>query len=377
MTEFNSEKNGHLHNQSWVKRQIKNFQFELKKLKQYYCDRCHESWPTTKNCCTTCSKDKERLFSRLNNMIPLLDELPPQIQKDFEDLTQIEEMLISPIVPIMSIFRLSGGQLVNNGFCASFHQDIQPITKELPRLAADVSIIVIQKKTKQNQNKDFLCDRYRIERVLKFLIEFNEAWSDLGIEFSQSNLDKLPEYGIPNGLNIIYENENEPEKAVDKGPEINLGQDSEEDDEHNTHGYIEIDVDEAQQVDKIRAKINIPAPNATNPVNEFDQSNLLTLAFPKLFPLGKADPTNKQRLIKVDETEAYRHLMKYLCKDSKGEFYYPFAQHPRFLFYVCDRLRRHITLDQCKVYLKQNPNDATLTIDDLKAILTSGNSKYL
>jgi hypothetical protein len=304
-------------------------------LKQYYCDRCHESWPTTKNSCTTCSKDKERLFSRLNNMIPLLDELPPQIQKDFEDLTQIEEMLISPIVPIMSIFRLSGGQLVNNGFCASFHQDIQPITKELPRLAADVSIIVIQKKTKQKQNKDFLCDRYRIERVLKFLIEFNEAWSDLGIEFSQSNLDKLPEYGIPNGLNIIYENENEPEKEVDKGPEINLGQDSEEDDEHNTHGYIEIDVDEAQQVDKIRAKINIPAPNATNPVNEFDQS-----------------------------------------KDSKGEFYYPFAQHPRFLFYVCDRLRRHRTLDQCKVYLKQNPNDATLTIDDLKAILTSGNSKY-
>ena len=64
-------------------------------------------------------------------MIPLLDELPLQIQKDFEEMTQIEEMLISPIVPIMSVYRLSGGQLVNSGYCASFALwavDVEPPT---------------------------------------------------------------------------------------------------------------------------------------------------------------------------------------------------------------------------------------------------------
>jgi len=349
-------------------------------LKQFYCHQCHESWPTSKNSCQTCARDKQKSMSKINDMIPLIDELPPQIQKDLEEMTQIEEMLISPIVPVMSVYRLSGGQLVNSGYCASFHQDIQPVTDQLPRLPSEVSIIIIQKKDKQNLNKDFICNRYRLQRILKFILEFNETWKTLGIQFNQANWNQLPDNGIPNGLNIIYENETKNETSnetqTDKGPEI-IDTEDEENDEHNTHRYIEIDVDEAQQIDKIRAKINIPVQNASNPVNEFEQNSLLTLAFPKLFPLGKADPTNKQRIIKVDETDAYRHLMKYLCKNSKGDYYYPFAEHPRFLFYVCDRLRRHRTLDQCKVYLKQNPNDATLTIDELKSILSSGNSKLI
>ena len=91
-------------------------------------------------------------------MIPLLDELPLQIQKDFEEMTQIEEMLISPIVPIMSVYRLSGGQLVNSGYCASFAQDVQPICDTLPKLASEISLIVIQKKNKENTKISFVIE---------------------------------------------------------------------------------------------------------------------------------------------------------------------------------------------------------------------------
>ena len=69
--------------------------------------------------------------------------------------------------------------------------------------------------------------------------------------------------------------------------------------------------------------------------------------------------------------------MKYACKDSKGNYYYPFAQHPRFKFWCYDRLRRHRSLEQSKVYMKQNPNDANLTIRELKALINSGNSSQI
>ncbi|MFN9906341.1 MAG: DUF6570 domain-containing protein, partial [bacterium] len=62
------------------------------------------------------------------NMTLGINELNPIVKKAFEDLTMVEEMLISPLLAIMSIFRLPGGQLVNRGFVANFSQDIQPIT---------------------------------------------------------------------------------------------------------------------------------------------------------------------------------------------------------------------------------------------------------
>jgi hypothetical protein len=73
--------------------------------------------------------------------------------------SSLEEMLISQFCPMMSVYRLSSGHLVNSGYCASFVQDIQPIVDQLPKLAKDVSIIVIQKKNKLNENKDFNCNR--------------------------------------------------------------------------------------------------------------------------------------------------------------------------------------------------------------------------
>jgi hypothetical protein len=45
-------------------------------------------------------------------MIPLIDMLPIDIQIEFEKLTMVEEILISPILAIMSIYRLPNGALI-------------------------------------------------------------------------------------------------------------------------------------------------------------------------------------------------------------------------------------------------------------------------
>ncbi len=366
--------------QQWVKNKIKKFQLELSKINQYHCPKCNEMWPTSNNVCQTCKYDKDGKFTRENNMIPLLDELnqlDPNIQNDLEQMTQIEEMLISPIAPMMSVHRLPNGQLLNNGYCATFAQDLKPILTQLPRLPEDVDILVIQKKNKDNTNKQFICDKNRLIRIIKFMEKHNQLWIKHGCKLNYDNLKSLPQYGIPNGLPIIIDDNDEIANNKDIGPEILENENQEEQDEEldeDEQCYIEIDKDELQQINKVKATINIPITESL-PINEYELSGILTLAFPKLFPLGKADPTNKIRLNFVSETEAYRHLIKYACKNSKGIIYYPFTNHPRFLFYVADRLRRHRTLSQSKVYLKQNNNDAALTIQELKEIIDKNESK--
>jgi hypothetical protein len=70
--------------------------------------------------------------------------------------------------------------------------------------------------------------------------------------------------------------------------------------------------------------------------------------------------------------------MKYATLSaSTNKFYYPFAQHQRFKFWFYDRIRRHRTLDQSKVYLKQNPQDANLTIEELKSSIRSGDASNI
>ena len=76
------------------------------------------------------------------------------------------------------------------------------------------------------------------------------------------------------------------------------------------------------------------------------------------------------RLAEVSETEGFKHLLKYSTKRLKdNEYYYPFAQHPRFKFWAYDRIRRHRSLAQSKIYLDKCSGDANLSINDLKAML--------
>ena len=110
-----------------------------------------------------------------------------------------------------------------------------------------------------------------------------------------------------------------------------------------------------------------------HPLNEYQTQYLATMAFPTLFPDGKGDPTNQALQRNVPLSERIKHLMKFGGKiDDK--WVYRFANHPRFGYWAFNMIQRMRTLQQTGIFLKQNPGEAHLTIDELREMATSGNS---
>ncbi|RNA24394.1 ATP-dependent DNA helicase PIF1 [Brachionus plicatilis] len=136
--------------------------------------------------------------------------------------------------------------------------------------------------------------------------------------------------------------------------------------------------EQALQLDKVKQKILWPNVS-TSPVNEFNIDGMCSLIFPKLFPFGKGDPTKKSRPQHVTETQGFNHLLKYATKDpTNNQYYYPFAEHPSVIkISICDRISRHRTLDQTKVYFNQNQGDANLTLTDLKKMINDGSAEQI
>ena len=285
-------------------------------------------------------------------------------------------MLISPILTVMSVYRLPGGQLLSRGYVANFSQDVTQLCKTLPRLTSEIPLLIVKKIDQNNNAKDFKVNRHRVETLLKYLCQNNPDWIKNNIKYNPENIDMLPIDGIPNDLNQIV-NDSSPENLdkiiVETGPTINEEPIIDCDDLIQT--TVESDIEAPFQIDRIEQFVKCNWPLAdSNPINEFSFDGLASLAFPSLFPHGLADPTKKSRLIGITETEGYKHLLKYATKHTKtSEYYYPFVQHPRFKFWAYDRLRRHRALEQSKIYLKQNLGDASLTISELKQHLTNGN----
>ena len=373
---FDSKTYGEIHEQPWFKIKIAKFGKDLKSYNQYYCSQCKESWPTKFNRCDSCSKNENK-YVNSNKMDPSHEKIPLDIKKIFEDATTLEQLLIAPIVPVMSIERLSSGHLKNTGYCASFVQDLQPLCTLLPRLPTEVSVLVIKDNNNPDQMKEYTCRRYHVETMLNFLIKNHPFYISNKIQISSEKLESLPINGIPTDLPTIdeskFESSNNNQENITKE---NFDSIQDSDVEYNTiHEYIDIDDVDQKEKDKIKQFINYPDLCA-KPINEYNVNGLYSLVFPTLFPFGFADPTDHARLIPVKENDAINHLMKYTTTNSKGEVYYPFASNARFLFYAHDRIKRHATIKQCKVYLNQNSNDANLTAEDLKN-MNSKSSNYI
>ena len=93
------------------------------------------------------------------------------------------------------------------------------------------------------------------------------------------------------------------------------------------------------------------------PVNEFTTEGYLSSAFSTLFPTGAGDFLG-QRQIQVTIGNYFKHLMMY--DDSR------FAKHPRFRFFALNMEMRWCALQTGRVYVKQHPGDAQLSLDELR-----------
>ena len=80
--------------------------------------------------CKRCNGDKKnpKAFSADSDMEP--GDVPPQI----EGMTQVEQMVIAKVAPIMPVYRLKGGQYVHGNHVVNIPQDVTGFTTSLPRL---------------------------------------------------------------------------------------------------------------------------------------------------------------------------------------------------------------------------------------------------
>ena len=73
----------------------------------------------------------------------------------FQGLSQVEEMLISAVMPLMSIYRLPLGQYCYSGHVINLPQDVVSFTQRLPRVPSELDVIVVRKEGLNESHRDF------------------------------------------------------------------------------------------------------------------------------------------------------------------------------------------------------------------------------
>lgn len=142
--------------------------------------------------------------------------------------------------------------------------------------------------------------------------------------------------------------------------------------------FLPVREQQQQELDAITNQISAhdhmdwPAVQNT-PLNEYQTQFLATMAFPTLFPDGNGDPTCHALVRDVALAERIKHLIRF-AENKNGKWIYRFASHPRFSYWAFNMTQRKRALEQSGIFLKQNPGEAHLTIEELREMAKSNNS---
>uniref|UniRef100_A0A1X7TDR9 DUF6570 domain-containing protein n=1 Tax=Amphimedon queenslandica TaxID=400682 RepID=A0A1X7TDR9_AMPQE len=96
-------------------------------------------------------------------------------------------MLVSAITPVMSIYRLPHGQCDYSGHVINIPQDFKSFATRLPRLPAEINIVVVWKE-KERTHKDFQVRRRVVEESLTWLMANNVYYQKIGVSLDQDTL---------------------------------------------------------------------------------------------------------------------------------------------------------------------------------------------
>ena len=127
--------------------------------------------------CAHCTHDKKKRFSRDNGMDP--GPVPPQLQ----GLTQVEKMLISAVMPMMSLYRLPLGQYGYSAHVINLSQEVSSFVTSLPRLPSDIDVILVRKEGASETHEDFRVCRSNFVMALEWLKQ-NKYYHDIGLDQS-------------------------------------------------------------------------------------------------------------------------------------------------------------------------------------------------
>ena len=265
----------------------------------------------------------------------------------------------------MSIYRLPHGQYGYSGHVINLPQDVASFASNLPRLPSELDVIVVRKEGRNQSHRDFRVRRAAVHRGLQWLVTNNIYYRANRVHIDQNALAHLPQDGnISNLVSVESSVESDQPDAT-----------TESSDPYNAHlaqSFVPIATRSMTEQEAVRHSVQqqqsdppVPTPSATvmwpsiggTPINEFTTEGYFSCAFPTLFPTGAADFLG-QRQNQVTIGNYFKHLMMY--DDSR------FAKHPRFRFFALNTEMRWRALQTGRVYVRQHPGDAQLSLDELR-----------
>ena len=111
-----------------------------------------------------------------------------------QGLTQVEEMLVSSVMPIMSVYRLPLGQYGYMGHIINLPQDVVSFARSLPRVPTELDVLVVRKDN-EHSHRDFHVRRSVVQDALTYLIEHNKYYRANNIRLNEKALQQLPDDG--------------------------------------------------------------------------------------------------------------------------------------------------------------------------------------
>ena len=266
-------------------------------------------------------------------------------------------MLISAVMPIMSIYRLPHGQYGYSGHVINLPQDVVSFAISLPRLPSELDVLVVRKEGDQS-HRDFRVRTAVVERALNWLLQNNTHYRANQIHFNQDALAQLPEDGNLSCLTSVPPDPTSTEQQAQPSKEDPYAA-------HLSQSFVPNAVRPMTEQETVRQSIQDRQTTSTTlmwlsiggtPINEFMTEGYFSMAFPTLFPTGTADFLG-QRCNRVTIGNYFKHLVMY--EDGR------FATHPRFRFFALNTEMRWRALQAGRIYIHQHPGDAQLSLDEL------------
>ena len=268
-------------------------------------------------------------------------------------------MLISAVLPIMSLYRLPHGQYGYRGHVINLPQDVASFANTLPRLPTELDIIVVRKEGSIQSHRDFRVRRSVVLQALQWLVANNSYYRNVHID--PDALAQLPEDGDLAGLHSM---------TVDSPPddsEVPAPQDIDPYDADLSRTFVPVTAPRLTEQEAIRQSVQerqssqppaIAWPSTGDtPINEFNTEGYISCAFPTLFPSGAADFV-APRTHTVTVGNYFKHLLMY--EDGR------FAKHPRFSYFALNTEMRWRALQTGRIYVRQCPHDAQLSVEELR-----------
>ena len=276
-------------------------------------------------------------------------------------------MLISAVIPIMTIYRLRHGQYGYRGHVINLPQDLTTFATSLPRLPKELDILIVRKEGSDCTHRDFRVRKSVVLGALLWLKHHNKYYRNVNIDYD--SLNELPEDGNLSGLTGIKTSRNVEEDR----PLLENDENS-----HDAESFVPIAVQKLTELEAVKKSVadgqkssprNIVPwpPRADTPINEFVTEGYISCAFPTLFPTGAGDfLAPRERVVTVGNY--FKHLMRY----DDGRF----ARHPRFRYFALNSEMRWRALQTGRVYIKQHPSDARLSLDELRSMIDCGGEQF-